>query len=138
MNKQSSFTRMFSILMVFAMAVFLQACDKSDTGTAAKSAPQTAPATSSAPAAATSADTAGIDGEALYKGACQACHLAGVANAPKLDDKAAWAPRIAMGVDALTQSAIKGKNAMPPKGGRMDYSDEQIAAIVQYMVNQAQ
>jgi len=131
--------------MIFTMAVFLQACDKNDAGTAAKSAPEAttaAPAasapTASAPAATASADDAGIDAEALYKGACQACHLAGVANAPKLDDKAAWAPRIATGIDALTQSAIKGKNAMPPKGGRMDYSDEKIAAIVKYMVSQAQ
>ena len=83
-------------------------------------------------------EAAAIDAQKLYMQACMACHLAGVAEAPKLTDKAAWAPRIATGIDALVQSAINGKNAMPPKGGRMDFSDEQIRAVVEYMVSQAQ
>ena len=65
---------------------------------------------------------------------CSACHAAGVAGAPKLGDKAAWAPRIAQGIDALTASAIKGKGAMPPKGGS-NASDAEIKAVVTYMVN---
>jgi len=71
---------------------------------------------------------------ALYTQVCAACHVAGVANAPKLGDKAAWGPRVATGVDALTASAIKGKGAMPPKGGSAA-SDGEIKAVVQYMVN---
>ncbi|GAB3476970.1 c-type cytochrome [Polaromonas eurypsychrophila] len=71
---------------------------------------------------------------ALYTQACAACHVAGVANAPKLGDKAAWAPRVAMGVDALTASVIKGKGAMPPRGGSTG-SDADIKAVVQYMVS---
>jgi len=59
-----------------------------------------------------------------------------VANAPKLGDKAAWGPRVAAGVDGLTASAIKGKGAMPPKGGS-SASDSEIKAVVQYMVNAA-
>ena len=70
---------------------------------------------------------------ALYTQACAVCHLAGVANAPKLGDKAAWAPRLAAGVDGLTASAIKGKGAMPPKGGTAA-SDADIKAVVAYMV----
>ena len=73
---------------------------------------------------------------ALYGQVCAACHVAGVANAPKLGDKAAWAPRVAAGVDALTASAIKGKGAMPPKGGSAA-PDSEIKAVVQYMVNAA-
>jgi cytochrome c5 len=68
-----------------------------------------------APAAAPAAT--GNAAPALYGQVCAACHVAGVANAPKLGDKAAWGPRVAAGVDALTASAIKGKGAMPPKGG---------------------
>ena len=75
-------------------------------------------------------------GEALYKQACLACHAAGVAGAPKFGDKAAWAPRILTGLDALTNSAIKGKNAMPPKGGSAA-SDADIHSAVAYMVNAA-
>lgn len=94
-----------------------------------------APATAPAPAAPTAAVAA--NGEALYKQACTVCHAAGVAGAPKTGDKAAWAPRIAQGVDALTASAIKGKGAMPPKGGAMAASDAEIKAAVQYLVDRA-
>ncbi|WP_411881310.1 c-type cytochrome [Polaromonas sp. YR568] len=85
-----------------------------------------------APAAAPAA--AGNAAPALYGQVCAACHVAGVANAPKLGDKAAWGPRVAAGVDALTASVIKGKGAMPPKGGS-SASDGEIKAVVQYMVN---
>jgi cytochrome c5 len=71
---------------------------------------------------------------ALYTQICQTCHAAGVAGAPKLGDKAAWAPRLALGVDGLTASAIKGKNAMPPKGGSAA-SDAELKVVVAYMVN---
>lgn len=94
-----------------------------------------APATAPAPAAPAAAVAA--NGEALYKQACTVCHAAGVAGAPKTGDKAAWAPRIAQGVDALTASAIKGKGAMPPKGGAMAASDAEIKAAVQYLVDRA-
>jgi cytochrome c5 len=72
---------------------------------------------------------------ALYTQICAACHVAGVANAPKLGDKAAWAPRLAAGVDGLTASVIRGKGAMPPKGGAAAASDADIKAVVAYMVS---
>ena len=75
-------------------------------------------------------------GEALYKQVCVACHAAGVAGSPKLGDKAAWEPRIKTGLDMLTASVIKGKNAMPPKGGS-SASDADIRSAVEYMVNAA-
>ena len=78
------------------------------------------------------------DGAATYKQACVACHMTGAAGAPKLEDKAAWAPRIALGKDALYTSVLKGKGAMPPKGGQMQLSDDEIKAAVDYMVSQAQ
>jgi len=71
---------------------------------------------------------------ALYTQICSACHGAGIAGAPKFGDKAAWAPRLAQGIDGLTASAIKGKNAMPPRGGSQG-SDADIKAVVTYMVN---
>ncbi len=66
--------------------------------------------------------------------ACAACHIAGVAGAPKLGDKAAWAPRLAAGIDGMTASVIKGKGAMPPKGGS-SASDADLRAAVEYMVS---
>lgn len=105
---------------------------------AAASAPATpaTPVAAAAPAAAPQAATAGASGEALYKTACVACHATGAANAPKFGDKAAWAPRIQQGMPALIQSALKGKGAMPPKGGSTA-PDAQVQAAVEYMVNAA-
>ncbi len=95
----------------------------------------TAPA-AAAPAAASKVAVAANNGEALYKQACVACHAAGVAGSPKFGDKAAWAPRIKTGIDAMTTSVIKGKGAMPPKGGSAA-SDADIRASVEYMANAA-
>lgn len=73
-------------------------------------------------------------GKAIYDQACTACHAAGAAGAPKFGDKAAWAPRIGAGVDALTASVIKGKGAMPPRGASVNASDADIKATVEYML----
>ena len=85
-----------------------------------------------APVAATT--VAAGAGEALYQQACSVCHVAGVAGAPKFGDKAAWAARVGTGVDGLTASVIKGKGAMPPKGGSTA-SDADIMAAVTYMLD---
>jgi len=99
-----------------------------------------AAASTAAPSpAATPAPTPAADAgapPALYASTCAVCHAQGIAGAPKLGDKAAWAPRIAQGIDALTASAIKGKGAMPPKGGSTA-PDADIKAVVTFMVNSA-
>jgi len=77
------------------------------------------------------------DGKAVYDKTCVACHASGVANAPKLGDKAAWAPRVATGRDALVASVVKGKGAMPPRDGAANLSDDEIKAAVDYMVGAA-
>lgn len=109
----------------------------------ANATPSTAPATGStatptAPAAtnAAAADSA-AKGKSVFDASCAACHASGVAGAPKLGDKAAWAPRIKAGNSTLYTSAIKGKNAMPPKGGNAALSDDDVKAAVDYMVSQA-
>lgn len=77
------------------------------------------------------------DGKKVFDSTCTACHTTGVAGAPKLGDKAAWAPRIKQGMDTLVQSATKGKGAMPPKGGNGSLSDADLRAAIEYMVSQA-
>lgn len=84
-------------------------------------------------AAAVAAPLAAGSGEALYKQACLACHASGVAGAPKFGDKAAWAPRIQLGVATLVQSVVKGKGVMPPKGGS-NASEAELKAAVEYML----
>lgn len=74
-------------------------------------------------------------GEQVYQLQCSACHASGVANAPKLADKVAWAPRLAAGYDALLNSALKGKGAMGAQGGG-DHSDFEIARAVVYLANE--
>lgn len=114
-----------------------------DTAAPAAAEPVATPAaavTPAAPVAATAPTPVAVAavgaGEALYKQACVACHASGVAGAPKFGDKAAWEPRIKTGLDMLTTSVIKGKNAMPPKGGSTA-SDADIRSAVEYMVNAA-
>ena len=87
-------------------------------------------------AAPVAAGGAARNGEQIYKGACAACHDAGVANAPKLGDKGAWAPRLALGLDGLLKSALAGKTAMPPKGGS-DASDTELAGAIVYIANKS-
>lgn len=106
-------------------------------GAAVSAAPAAAAAATAAVATAVSAaakPAATADaGKKVYDSYCMACHAAGVAGAPKFGDKAAWAPRIATGMDALYASVIKGKGAMPAKGGS-PASDDEIKAAVQFMV----
>lgn len=90
-----------------------------------------------AAAALAAAPASAADGKAVYDKTCAMCHAAGVANAPKLGDKAAWAPRVATGVPALVSSVIQGKGAMPPKGGAAALQDAEIQAAVEYLVGAA-
>ena len=107
-------------------------------GSAEAAAPAAAaPAPAPAAPAPQAVAVAAIDGEAVYKEACAVCHVAGVANAPKLDDKAAWSTRAEAGLDMLVKSALNGKGGMPPKGGRMDLADDNIKAAVEYMLKTA-
>ena len=87
-------------------------------------------AAAAAPAAAPVADV----GKKVYDGGCIACHGAGVAGAPKFGDKAAWAPRIKTGMDALYAASLKGKGVMPAKGGNPSLSDADVKAAVDYIV----
>jgi cytochrome c5 len=86
--------------------------------------------------------TTAVDGQATYNTACAVCHAAGVAGAPKLGDKAAWAPRIAQGADTLYQHAINGFQGavgyMPAKGGNASLDDAAVKAAVDHMVKAGQ
>jgi cytochrome c5 len=82
---------------------------------------------------AASAGSAG-EGKAVFDQTCHVCHATGLAGSPKFGDKAAWAPRIAQGMDTLYNAALHGLRAMPPKGGNAALSDAQVKAAVDYMV----
>ncbi|MBI3042377.1 MAG: cytochrome c5 family protein [Betaproteobacteria bacterium] len=102
-------------------------------------APAAPVAVAAAPAPGAPAPAAAIagagKGKAVYDASCMACHAAGVAGAPKAGDKAAWAPRLNAGMETLYASSLKGKNAMPPKGGNLSLADADVKAAVDYLVS---
>ncbi|HEV7835314.1 MAG TPA: c-type cytochrome [Caballeronia sp.] len=91
------------------------------------------PQASSGAAAGTQSADASQAGKALYTQVCQACHAAGVLNAPKYGDKDAWAPRLKEPMETVYNYALHGRGAMPPKGGSTA-SDADVKAAVDYMV----
>ncbi len=101
---------------------------------AATPAPAAAPPAAIPPAAPAKAADAGAAGKSTYDGACAVCHGTGVAGAPKFGDKAAWSARAQAGKDAMYASALKGKGAMPPKGGNASLSDDAVKAAVDYLL----
>ncbi len=80
-------------------------------------------------------------GKATFEATCAACHKTGVAGAPKVGDKAAWAPRIKQGLDVLIGHATNGftgkSGVMPPKGGKADLNKTVVSNAVAYMVEQS-
>lgn len=101
---------------------------------APESAVEAAPAAEAVPAA-PSPDLA--RGEQIYRQACAFCHDRGVAGAPKTGDVAAWSARLAQGMDTLYTVALRGKGAMPAKGGNRALADADVNAAVDYMVAQS-
>jgi len=82
-----------------------------------------------------------MTGPQVYNTACLACHASGVGGAPVVGDAAQWTDRIAQGVDVLKQHALEGFSGaagyMPPKGGRIDLSDEEVSSAVDYMIGES-
>lgn len=76
-------------------------------------------------------------GESVYNNHCAMCHASGVGGAPTLGDKAAWAPFVGAGIDAMVQHVISGIKTMPPKGGCQSCSDAEIKAAVEYIVQKS-
>lgn len=101
-----------------------------------ESAPDSSGAAGTTVAASTPAAAVAIDeaGEKIYKQYCFACHLTGVAEAPKTGDTEAWAPRAATGFDALFTNVVNGKGAMPPRSGFPHLSDDELKAGIRYLL----
>lgn len=76
------------------------------------------------------------DGKVIYAQTCAQCHANGLAGAPKTSDKLAWSQRLAMGREAMTATVLKGKGAMPPKGGNASLSDDEAKSAMDYILSQ--
>ncbi|WP_421856160.1 c-type cytochrome [Marinomonas sp.] len=81
--------------------------------------------------------SAARSGEALYNSYCIACHMNGVAGAPKFGKNADWQPRIEKGMDILLKHATKGFKAMPPKGLCFDCSEDELRGGIQFMIDKS-
>lgn len=123
---------------VLYMIAAIDASVATATPATAEAAPATTEVEAVADAAAAAPAVAAGRGKEVYDAACFICHATGVAGAPKIGDTGAWTPRLAQGMDTIYTHAIKGfmgeAGLMPPKGGRMDYSDDDVKAAVDYMV----
>ena len=75
--------------------------------------------------------------DTVYQQVCAACHAAGVAGAPKVGDRKAWAPLVAEGQAILTAHGYVGVRGMPAKGGKPDLSVKEFASALVHMVNQS-
>ncbi len=75
-----------------------------------------------------------LSGEAVYNARCAACHAGGLLESPKLGDIDAWAPRLALGLDALVNSALNGKGSMVAQSGG-EHDDDEIKKAVIYLSN---
>ena len=124
-----------NFLISISLCVLLAACSQSEAPNTET--PKAGAVTSTAAPAAVAVTDGGI-GEAAFKKTCAMCHQTGVAGAPKLGDKADWAPRIAQGKDMLYKHAIEGfngeKGAMPAKGGNPAMGDDDVKAAVDFMI----
>jgi cytochrome c5 len=125
------------IAMILALALFfftilLSACSQEST----------APMISPKPALDAAKKSAGLGnlnaGQRIYQDSCSSCHDSGMAGAPKLGDKKAWASRMQYGLEHLVQMAISGIGQMPAKGGNMKLGDHEIKLAVEYMVKKGQ
>jgi cytochrome c5 len=76
-------------------------------------------------------------GEQIVKQQCAGCHEKGVNGAPRIDDRAAWAPRMKQGLDAMVRSAINGHGKMPARGGLVNVTDTELRSAITYMFNPA-
>lgn len=84
----------------------------------------------------TAAAESDFDVAGKYQMSCFACHASGAAGAPLLGDAEAWNSRLEKGMDALMANVINGINAMPARGLCMDCTDDNLQALVDYMISQ--
>ncbi|MCG8413797.1 MAG: c-type cytochrome [Pseudomonadales bacterium] len=77
-----------------------------------------------------------FDAAGAYQMSCFACHGTGAAGAPQPGDAEVWEERMAKGMEAVMANVINGVNAMPARGICMTCSDDDLQAIVDYMLAQ--
>lgn len=130
--------------LIVCAVLAMQGCSRgSDAGRNTSSGDNAAPPSETqatqTPTSSAVADAAPPPGLAIYNRSCVSCHSMGAAGAPRLGDRAAWAPRIAKGRDALLQSALHGMPpGMPAKGLCITCSDDELRQVIDYMISKSE
>ena len=120
----------FSLILTLALFFTLTACNQE---TPAPINPKPA-----LDAANKAADLASQNaGQRIYQTSCASCHDSGMLGAPKIGDQKAWAGHTEHGMEHMVGNAISGVGKMPPKGGNMKLSDQEVRAAVEYMVDKS-
>lgn len=77
-------------------------------------------------------------GKQVYDNSCAICHDDGQASAPRLLNKANWTFRLQHGgLPALYEHALKGLSNMPPRGGCVRCTDQEVLAAVDYILEKS-
>lgn len=125
-----------NIILIITAAVgitgWVLGCGSEDIATA----PQSKPTHRTLPTAKNERTAAG---QQIVQNVCASCHLPGLAGAPKIGDINAWSPRLEKGMDTLLNHAINGfeapsGNIMPPRGGELSLTDDEIKQAVEYLI----
>jgi cytochrome c5 len=77
------------------------------------------------------------EGEQIYSHFCSNCHAQKpliALGAPRFEEEVDWTSRLKQGVDVLLEHTEEGFNAMPPRGGCFECTDEQLALSIVAMV----
>lgn len=77
-------------------------------------------------------------GQKVYDATCRLCHGPGLAGAPTVEDTLTWENRLKQGLSKVHKHAIDGFQGqygfMPPRGGNMELTDEEVIAAVDFML----
>jgi cytochrome c5 len=138
-HKQGNRIMKGTLFLTLFAATSQLACGKHEEASAPAPLPAAIPQTGSAsepvvPAANAAIAKSGLaHGQQIYRQSCAFCHDKGLMGAPQIGDAAAWSPRLAQGMDALYASALRGKGAMPAKGGNPSLPGDDVKAAVNFI-----
>lgn len=113
---------MLRVLLILSLAACCTACKQADPGSSASGSVDE------------QAVPVHVTPNVAYEHACADCHETGKNGAPRTGDPEAWAGRSALWEAVLFEHAQKGYFKMPAHGLDGRFSDDEVAAAAQYML----
>lgn len=72
--------------------------------------------------------------QAIYDKTCAVCHAEGVHGAPRPGVKSDWETPLSYGVEEIYLNTLEGIGEMPRRGMCTDCTDDQLKAVVDFMI----